>query len=89
MQCRILRLRKLYITCTHYIFVVFVLLMVDKYTIKSNNVIIAKVIHEIMDDVVNKDANFINLNIVKSLVNHDSKGTYGDNRYKLSPCTIG
>ena len=44
---------------------------------KSNNVIIAKVIHEIMDDVVNKDANFINLNIVKSLVNHDSKGTYG------------
>jgi len=45
--------------------------------LKSNDAIIAKVIHEIMDDVVNDDAKSINLNIVKSLVNHDSKGTYG------------
>lgn len=45
--------------------------------LKSNDAIVAKVIHEIMDDVVNEDAKSINLNIVKSLVNHDSKGTYG------------
>ena len=44
---------------------------------RSNEATINIVVLEIMEDPVNEDARTKGLRIVKKLVNHDTKGTYG------------
>lgn len=44
---------------------------------RDKDAIVSKVVHEIMDDIVKEDANAVGANVVKSIVNHDTKGTYG------------
>lgn len=44
---------------------------------RSNEATINKVVLEIMEEAVNEDARTKGLKIVKSLVNHDTRGTYG------------
>lgn len=43
----------------------------------SNETIIAKTVLQIMDNAVEEDVKAIGANVVKILVNHDTKGTYG------------
>ncbi len=44
---------------------------------RGNEAKINKIVLEIMKDAVNEDAETAGLKVVKSLVNHDTKGTYG------------
>src|SRR5574344_231583 len=43
----------------------------------GNGTIIAKTVHEILDNEIDEDAKAAGTKVVKSLVNHDTKGTYG------------
>lgn len=44
---------------------------------KNNEIIVVKTIHEIMDNIVNEDAKAVRRTVIRTLVNHDTKGTYG------------
>ena len=45
--------------------------------VKNNEIIVVKTIHEIMDNIVNEDAKAVRRTVIRTLVNHDTKGTYG------------
>lgn len=59
-----------------FVLFVFFLWWTDIPT-RGNEAVISNVVHEIMDNMVNEDAKAAGSKVVKSLVNHDSKGTYG------------
>lgn len=44
--------------------------------LKANEVIIEKIVHELMDDIVEADAKAAGTEVVKSFVHYDTKGTY-------------
>lgn len=45
--------------------------------VRNNEIIVVKTIHEIMDNTVNEDARAVRRTVTRTLVNHDTKGTYG------------
>ena len=45
--------------------------------VRNNEIIVVKTIHEIMDNIVNEDAKAVRRTVIRTLVNHDTKGTYG------------
>jgi len=45
--------------------------------VKNNEIIVVKTIHEIMDNIINEDAKAVRRTVIRTLVNHDTKGTYG------------
>lgn len=45
--------------------------------VRNNEIIVVKTIHEIMDNTVDEDAKAVKRKVVKTLVSHDTKGTYG------------
>ena len=45
--------------------------------VKNNEIIVVETIHEIMDNIVNEDAKAVRRTVIRTLVNHDTKGTYG------------
>ncbi len=44
---------------------------------RDNDTIVSMVIHDILDDIVEQDVRAIGTNVIKSMVNYDTKGTYG------------
>lgn len=45
--------------------------------LKGNETIIANTVYEIMNKIVDKDAKLVGARVLKKIVNHDTKGTYG------------
>ena len=45
--------------------------------VRNNEIIEVKTIHEIMENTVNEDARAVRRTVTRTLVNHDTKGTYG------------
>ena len=58
------------------LFFIFFLWWVD-IPARDNEIIVMKTIHEIMDNVATEDAKAIRKTVVRTLVNHETKGTYG------------
>ncbi len=61
----------------NFIFFFFAFLWWITIPLKANEAIIEKNIHEIMDDLVEKDATAVGTHVVRSIVYYDIKGTYG------------
>ena len=45
--------------------------------VKNNEIIVVETIHEIMDNIVNEDAKAVRRTVIRTLVNHETKATYG------------
>lgn len=58
------------------LFFIFFLWWVD-IPARDNEIIVMKTIHEIMDNVATEDAKAIRKAVIRTLVNHETKGTYG------------
>ena len=61
----------------YFILFFFVFLWWITIPLKANETIIEKTIHELMDDLVEKDATAAGTNVTRSFVYYDTKGTYG------------
>ena len=67
-----------YVILTSIIIVLSILfLWLTNRQVVENKTFIEKSVHEIMDNIVKRDASKIGATIVRSLVHHDIKGTYG------------
>ena len=64
------------LTPSMVLFFIFFLWWVN-IPIRNNEIIVVKTIHEIMDNIVNEDAKAVRRTVTRTLVNHDTKGTYG------------
>lgn len=64
------------LTPSMVLFFIFFLWWVN-ISAKNNEIIVVKTIHEIMDNIVNEDAKAVRRTVIRTLVNHDTKGTYG------------
>lgn len=67
-----------YVILTSIIIVLSILfLWLTNRQVVENKTFIEKSVHEIMDNIVKRDASKIGATIIRSLVYHDIKGTYG------------
>lgn len=64
------------LTPSMVLFFIFFLWRVN-IPVRNNEIIVVKTIHEIMDNTVNEDARAVRRTVTRTLVNHDTKGTYG------------
>ena len=64
------------LTPSMVLFFIFFLWWVN-IPVRNNEIIVVKTIHEIMDNTVNEDARAVRRTVTRTLVNHDTKGTYG------------
>ncbi len=64
------------LTLSMVLFFIFFLWWIN-IPVRNNEIIVVKTIHEIMDNTVNEDARAVRRTVTRTLVNHDTKGTYG------------